>query len=205
MNAVILSLFIAATGQLFAQMFVHLATVCCIIAANFDRQNRMIVKLFNSSRKSLLLSLYIKRSTRTLVHFLMGNLCYSQLFLAFLSLNCPLSAALFGCFFIGRLAPNVLMDGILLLAALGGFIGITVLHYSLSYFSNLIHGKGGRLCGMFVRNQHRIGDFRTRFKFSLHLVTVHTLNRYGITYGSFGLITAVTIGKVSFSKTQIGV
>ncbi|KAI2796284.1 hypothetical protein BLOT_015838 [Blomia tropicalis] len=83
------------------------------------------------------------------------------------------------------------------------FIGIFSAHYSLVHFAKYYHRSGPLLINRMVRYRNRKNCQHTRLKLLLIIETVHTIKRYGVTYGSFELVTMMSFTKLGELKSAL--
>ena len=77
-------------------------------------------------------------------------------------------------------------------------IFILIMHLALTRCSAHIHRPGPLLAVALGRTAHPVGDLRTRLRLAHDLFATHTTrqNRYGFTYGNFGLVSLDAFVKV---------
>src|SRR5699024_7812868 len=79
---------------------------------------------------------------------------------------------------------------------LGQLFAIFGLHFVFSYFPKLIHQHSKPLVHFIGQNIQKSGYVKDKIRLSFSYFAFHTKNRYGKTYGSFGLITLNSFAKV---------
>ena len=131
----------------------------------------------------------------TLVYLRHGNQMYGRLFLAYLVVNCPISAFAFTWIIHRAVEP----DKVVFIAMIVGyqFNGIFGVHLFLSLITKHIHKPSFVMMSLMARSLWKTRtQLRTMLKLDGAILVLHTQNRYGFNYGKFGLVTLAAFSKV---------
>ena len=136
---------------------------------------------------------FIISDIQTFNIFLKINPSFSNLFLAFISTNLPTSALIL-LMIIQKQVHGVTL---LYVSSFAGsqFSCILVMHIIFAIFSKKLHSSARLLKNITVLNQHRVGQFRIRLRLSLTVMRLSVNKKYGIQYGSIGLVTLAAFFK----------
>ena len=156
-----------------------------------------------------LYSQYRHRMIQNLAFFFTINRMYGRLFLACVVSFAPSSAAM--AMWITR---DIIIGGDTnnnsLIKSLNMFfftiyqlVFVMLIHLALTRCTQLIHEPVKVLIATFVHNQHRTGDLRSRIKLIGDIDRLNIKNRYGFTYGKYGLVTLEAFVKVIYSHIYI--
>lgn len=137
---------------------------------------------------------FIRNDVRTFEMVFIMNQTFGKIFLAFILVNCPINAYLVMVIMLGKASGFVAF--VIITFGIQQVVGIFLIHLGVAYFTKQIHHSGKLLIHLIVENQHKVGDFRTKFILGRAIHRIHTKRRYGITYGGFGLITLKTFVQV---------
>lgn len=148
---------------------------------------------------------YIRRFkiafVQTLQSVLLSNRTYGVLLLIFLLTNCPMNVWMIMWLLFGQWSGMDVFFVVTLTA--GQVFGMFGLHLLMTLYSSAIHWPGRLLIRQSVQKQCMVGDLRARLCLAYCIEVVHTRNRYGFTYGKFGLVTLSTFAKVSIICTEL--
>lgn len=136
-------------------------------------------------------ALYIK----TLAFFFSLNRMYGRVFLANLLGLCPSNVIMTLWMILGLVdAENNLFFVFFIVYQ---YLFIFAIHLLLTFCSKHIHRPVKALIHMLVHTtKNGIGNIRSRIRLSNDIFALHTQNRYGFTYGNFGLISLAAFAKI---------
>lgn len=137
---------------------------------------------------------FIRNDIQTFELIFLADKTFGPLFLAFIAVNGPLNAYLVMALSVGTQKWPLLVLGVGI--AVQQFLCTVGQHLAIGYFTKRLYSSSLLLNSLLVRNQHRVGHFRCKLKLSLAIFRLHSKRRFGFTYGSFGLVTLKTFGKV---------
>lgn len=146
----------------------------------------------------------------------LANEAYSKMYVALLLVNLPINAYIMTeNLILPRDQSSTIGDQLYQVATMyQQVISVFGVHLVLTYLSQRLHRPAKLLVARFARGQrlqwNKIGlgagrTVRHRLSLALFIEAWHTRKRYGIAYGSFGLITLSSFTKVSFKGFHFGV
>lgn len=152
----------------------------------------------NQVRRAFLMVRFQRTMLQTVVFILNGNKVFGPMLFMFILGQAPLSSTILVVGLAGRqsLSSKVLFH----LLVIGQFQIIIFFHYAAAWISESVHSPYQGFISMNVRLV-RVPIY-WRLKWASHIAAFHTSKRYGITYGSFGLISMFAFYKVSVSERQ---
>ena len=144
------------------------------------------------------IDLFTRQDIKTFENIFLFDKTRGTLYFIFLLLNFPANAYLVMSLILNQtIAINSFIYAMDLVVQQISSIGI--FHLQFAFFTRLIHKSAKHLIKLSIKNQHKVGNFKSKLKLSLTIARLHTRRQYGITYGSFigSLITLNTFVKVS--------
>jgi len=183
----------ASTAALLTAFYVKICQVDSLLLELFQRKVRFISLDYVHFRREF---------TRTLVFFLSVNEQYGRLFCCALICWTPLNLfnnvdliENYGSIY--RSLSSFKKFFMLIWIIFFGYL-IFIVHLLLTYCTKLIHAPSKSLFHILVANQRNLWmSTRTRLRMANQIATLHTNNRYGFTYGDFGLVSLANFGKVN--------
>ena len=136
---------------------------------------------------------FIRYDIKTFSSVFIGNRVFGRLTMGFLIANIPISSY----FAVSSLLTGASKSTFMLLAYPVHELFFSIgFHLYIAKFNKRLHESSKVLLSLLVAKAHRVGDFRSRLKVHFNIARLHTKRKYGITYGSIGLITMKTFAKV---------
>ena len=120
------------------------------------------------------------------------NKMYGRAFLANLLVYCPINVVMSTWIMLGSIQFNVFV--VILIAY--QFVFIFMAHLGLAYCTKHFHRPAKLLITLMVGSMPRVAHLRGRLRLSNDIAAIHVHNRYGFTYGNFGLVSLATFMKV---------
>ena len=130
---------------------------------------------------------------RNFYYIFSGNRALGPLFVVFIVADLPINLQVIMWILFGQFNRIQAPFAVLLLGA--QIIGIFGCHYMMSIYSRKIHRPAKWLFHYLIRASDLL-VLRSRIKWIQCIWVLHSTNPYGVTYGSFGLVSLASFGKV---------
>lgn len=139
---------------------------------------------------------YRRQYTQTLLYFFECNRMYGRIFLSVLATFCPINVVLSMLVTLHNIPPQNSI--VVVFHIVYEYLFIFGMHLFLTNCTKHIHRPAKVLTRLNATRQaiNPHNRVRNRFRLALDLFVVHTKERYGFTYGNFGLISLDTFVKV---------
>lgn len=167
-----------------------------ILFIKFRQIYSIIPKMTHLQHGSDSLKLFKVHYIQTLGCFFKGRALFSDLFLSILCLHCPENVWLIMHLIHGGyipLANRVLVSAVVFYEMLAIF----AVHLFYAFTTDVIHKPGTQLHRASARCQKSKFSLLSRLQLNHVVASIHTRNRYGFTYGPFGLVSLAAFSKVS--------
>lgn len=178
-------------------LFINIIILSGVLAFSMLMTWKLRLKHLKSILKSKKLKNYFglqKLFTRYLVNCLQSKRMYANFFLFYLLISYPTNCCVIH--FMYKI-DDLFVRFALSIVMVEQIISIVLLHIVIANLNTELFVTSKQAMRQFTQNNHRF-NVRSKLKYSLFIQAIFTKNRYGMTYGKFGQITALTFFKVCF-------
>ena len=188
-------------GTLFNLVILVIACAFTCITFARLRQTNQLLLVGGNRINQLTLSRFARSNTAILLSISAFNPIAGGFILGFVATTLPINTYLLVLVFMGSFLTSTLTRALLMMNILTQWIVIFGFHLLAARYSSQMHACAKRLL-YFVSSQLKRTRWgptlagRERIMLALLLEKYHTRKRYGITYGSFGLISFASFAKV---------
>lgn len=183
----------------FAGLVTTLASgVTIIIFQQLNQQNALMesknLNRLSSLMQRVMILRFLTHFHQTLKHLFQCNKVYGSALVAFLIVNCPINAYLSMSALTGKIPHiHLLLVGPFLLQQV---ICLFAFHFVVAFYSKRLHQPVKNVIHAYIHYLKQKKILLFRFRLAHYIEAFHNKNRYGMTYGNYGLVTFGGITKV---------
>ena len=176
----------------------NLGTICTrMLYTKFNQLFHLLHKPSKMFKRNMIISykLFIHSFIYELRLMAIWNTSFSNALLVFLIINSPLNGSF--VVIILKSGINSTVSILLLMFVIQQFICIFGIHILVASLNEIIHQPVKRMIYLFIHDRKIEKKIRLKLIIHNYICAFHTKKRYGVTYGSFGLISMFSFAKVT--------